>query len=193
MLEEAFPLIRSLLTQPRTTFEGRCFRARDASCLPPPVDGRRLPIWLGGVGPRRTPELAAACADGWNAAYVSPEQYRSLNDRIDRCCEARDRDPASLERSVNLVFMLSRRRPGRGARPTRPSRRSGASRRIASGAAPSSERLIRRSIGSPRYVAAGAQGVNIALRAPWDREALDIYLDRVIPELRKEFGSPLSV
>ena len=44
-----------------------------------------------------------------------------------------------------------------------------------------------------RYVAAGAQGVNIALRAPWDREALDIYLDRVIPELRKEFGSPLSV
>ena len=27
MLEEAFPLIRSLLTQPRTTFEGRWFRA----------------------------------------------------------------------------------------------------------------------------------------------------------------------
>ena len=38
------------------------------------------------------------------------------------------------------------------------------------------------------YAAAGAQGINIALRAPWDREALDAYLDRVVPALRRRTG-----
>jgi len=192
MLEEAFPLIRSLLTEPRTTFEGRFFRTVDASCLPPPVGGRRLPMWLGGVGPRRTPELAAAFADAWNAAYVSAEQLRALNDTIDRCCEARDRDPATLERSVNLVFMLSADAAAAARADAVIEAQWGEQApRIRAGAL----------IGTPdqaidqiaRYVAAGAQGVNIALRAPWDQEALDIYLDRVIPELRKEFGRPLSV
>lgn len=35
-LEEAFPLIRSLLTQERTTHAGESFRTVDASCLPRP-------------------------------------------------------------------------------------------------------------------------------------------------------------
>ena len=49
MLEEAFPLIRGLLTQERTTVDGRYFRARDASCLPPPR-GRSSPADLAGRG-----------------------------------------------------------------------------------------------------------------------------------------------
>ena len=35
------------------------------------------------------------------------------------------------------------------------------------------------------YVEAGADEVNIALRAPWDEEALDAYLETVMPAVRK--------
>ncbi|MEX2205025.1 MAG: hypothetical protein WEF50_02220, partial [Myxococcota bacterium] len=38
------------------------------------------------------------------------------------------------------------------------------------------------------YAAAGAQGINVALRAPWDREALDAYLDEVVPAVRRRTG-----
>jgi len=33
-------------------------------------------------------------------------------------------------------------------------------------------------------VDAGAQGVNVALRAPWDEDALDAYLTDVVPAVR---------
>jgi alkanesulfonate monooxygenase SsuD/methylene tetrahydromethanopterin reductase-like flavin-dependent oxidoreductase (luciferase family) len=35
------------------------------------------------------------------------------------------------------------------------------------------------------YVAAGAGEVNIALRAPFDPEALDAYIDEVMPRVRR--------
>jgi alkanesulfonate monooxygenase SsuD/methylene tetrahydromethanopterin reductase-like flavin-dependent oxidoreductase (luciferase family) len=38
------------------------------------------------------------------------------------------------------------------------------------------------------YVDAGAAGVNVALRAPWDTQALDAYTEKVVPELQSRFG-----
>ena len=35
-----------------------------------------------------------------------------------------------------------------------------------------------------RYIDEGAVAVNIALRAPWDAEALTAYVERVIPQIR---------
>jgi alkanesulfonate monooxygenase SsuD/methylene tetrahydromethanopterin reductase-like flavin-dependent oxidoreductase (luciferase family) len=39
------------------------------------------------------------------------------------------------------------------------------------------------------YVAAGAGGVNVALRAPWSAEALEGYVEETLPALRREFGT----
>jgi len=39
------------------------------------------------------------------------------------------------------------------------------------------------------YAKAGADEVNIALRAPWDEEALDAYLEQVMPAVRRELGA----
>jgi alkanesulfonate monooxygenase SsuD/methylene tetrahydromethanopterin reductase-like flavin-dependent oxidoreductase (luciferase family) len=192
MLEEAFPLIRSLLTQERTTVEGRYFRTQDASCLPAPVGGRRLPIWLGGVGPKRTPRLAARFADGWNAAYVGPEEYGRLNATIDRSCEAEGRDPASLERSVNLIFMVSADEKAAAQAERQLDVQWGEmASRIRKGALLGTPARVVEQVSA--YVAAGAQGVNVALRAPWDVEALDAYLEEVVPTLRKEFGATRTV
>src|SRR5579862_7383830 len=106
MLEEAVPLIRSLLSESRTTHTGRFFRTEDASCLPAPLQPR-LPIWVGGTGERRTLRIAAQHADGWNAAYVSAERYRHLVGVLDDHCRSIGRDPTAIRRTVNLIFALS--------------------------------------------------------------------------------------
>src|ERR1700722_2249737 len=106
MLEEAVPLIRSLLTEPRTTHAGRYFRTENASCLPAPLQSR-LPIWVGGTGERRTLRIAAQYADGWNAAYVSPDRYGRLTGVLDDHCQSFGRDPGTIRRTVNLIFALS--------------------------------------------------------------------------------------
>ena len=38
------------------------------------------------------------------------------------------------------------------------------------------------------YVRAGATDVNIALRAPWDADALDVYLKEVVPAVKAELA-----
>jgi F420-dependent oxidoreductase-like protein len=179
MLEEAVPLIRSLLTQPRTTHSGRYFRTENASCLPAPLQSR-LPIWVGGTGEHRTLRIAARYADGWNAAYVSPDRYRHLVAVLDGHCQSFGRDPATIRRTVNVIFGLSNdgtsardvvARQGWGARA--PAVSEGA----LSGPPDSAVEQIQ------RYVDAGAQGVNVALRAPWDDDVLDQYL-ALLPRLR---------
>jgi alkanesulfonate monooxygenase SsuD/methylene tetrahydromethanopterin reductase-like flavin-dependent oxidoreductase (luciferase family) len=185
MLDEAVPLIRSFLTEDRTTHDGRFFRAQDASCLPRPVQ-QRLPIWIGGTGERRTLRTAARHGDGWNAAYVAPEEYARLGGVLDEWCEKEGRDPAAIRRSVNLMFLLSS--DDRSAKRIEADLREqwgalasflmgGALAGTPDGAA---ERVA-------AYVEAGAQEVNVALRAPWDDEALTGYLE-LLPRLRTELG-----
>jgi len=105
-LDEALQIVRGLLIRDRTTFAGTHFRVDNASCLPAPVQ-RRLPIWVGGLGEKRTLRLAARHADGWNAAYVAPAEFARLSGVLDQWCEKESRDPAEIERTVNLSFHLS--------------------------------------------------------------------------------------
>jgi alkanesulfonate monooxygenase SsuD/methylene tetrahydromethanopterin reductase-like flavin-dependent oxidoreductase (luciferase family) len=179
MLEDALPAIRALLTEARTTHRGPYVRLDDASCLPPPVQPR-LPIWVGGTGQKRTLRLAAFHADGWNAAYVSPETYARLNRVADEWCAEAGRDPGTLRRSVNLIFAVSSGSAtvdgildAQGWGPLAPFVREGAL-----GGPP---QAAGDTIG--RYVEAGADDVNIALRAPWSDRDLDAYLE-LLPELR---------
>jgi F420-dependent oxidoreductase-like protein len=179
-LEEALPLIRSLLTQDRTTHSGEHFRTVDASCLPAPMQAR-LPIWIGGTGEKRTLRLAAQHADGWNAAYVGADRYRELNAVADRWCESEGRDPTTLRRSVNLIFALTSDGTdvvevvrGQGFGPAAPF--------LADGALGGPIDGVVERVGE--YVSAGADEVNIALRAPWDEAMLDAYLE-LLPAIRE--------
>ncbi len=204
MLDESVELIASLLRNgdpsvdggssassddgsiARTTYDGAYARAVDASCLPPPVDGR-LPIWVGGLGEKRTLRTTARFANGWNAAYVSAEQFAEKNAVLDEWCGRDGRDPATIERSVNLAFYLA-------------SDEAGAARADADLEAswgPQTERIRAGSLrGTPdgaadavlAYVDAGADLINIALRAPFDEHALRVYVDEVVPEIRRRAG-----
>ena len=39
------------------------------------------------------------------------------------------------------------------------------------------------------YVAAGAQRINVAVRVPWEQEALRIYMREVVPAMRRRFAN----
>ena len=103
MLNEAAELIRRLLTEPRTTYSGRHFQSDDATCLPAPVQ-EHLPIWIGGRGEKRTLEIVARHADGWNAAYTGPEEFARLGQVLDEWCESVGREPSSIARGANVSF-----------------------------------------------------------------------------------------
>jgi len=182
MLDEASTIIRGMLTQERTTFSGEHYSVEDASNLPLPVQDR-LPIWIGGTGEKKTLKLVAKHADGWNAAYTSVEAFARLNGVADQWCEKLDRDPATLDRSINLTFNLGTTEAEVDAQ--RQQLRSAwgpAARRIEGGALLCTPAEAVDRIGA--YQEAGAGMVNIALRAPWNEEALDAYLEDVIPALR---------
>ncbi len=185
MVEDALPLVRSMLSQERTSYQGEYFATEDAANIPQPL--RPIPIWVGGTGERRTPRMAAQYADGWNVPYVSPSRYRYLNERVDEACEAAGRDPATLERSVNLGFYLATDEDRLTQMETE--------LREATKDMPvdflegvllatpdqATDRLM-------QYVDAGAQGINIALRPPVDDEAVAAYLEHVVPAIRQEVG-----
>jgi F420-dependent oxidoreductase-like protein len=182
MLDEALRIARGLLTQERTTFAGKHFKVDNASCLPAPLQ-RRLPIWVGGLGEKKTLRLAARHADGWNAAYVSPAEFARLGKVLDGWCEKESRDPSEIARSVNLSFHL--------VVDEKSAQKVEAELRKQWG--PAAERMMSGAlIGTPDraaetlagYIAAGAQSINVALRAPWDQEALDAYLNDVVPKAR---------
>ena len=60
------------------------------------------PIWIGGVGRRRTRRMAAEHAAVWNAPGGRPEEVAELSAVLDGHCADIGRDPAEIRRSVQI-------------------------------------------------------------------------------------------
>jgi F420-dependent oxidoreductase-like protein len=170
-LEEALWIVRSLLRDPVTSFKGRYYELEGAVCAPKPRG--RLRIWVGGRGERRTPRLAARFADGFNVPYLSPEDYRGRLEALDRACEAQGRDPATIERSVNVGFYMS-------ADPRQAEQRKQALGHL--GRAGMLVGTVQETVDRiGEYERAGAQGLNIAFRPPIDWDAFETFIAEVLP------------
>jgi alkanesulfonate monooxygenase SsuD/methylene tetrahydromethanopterin reductase-like flavin-dependent oxidoreductase (luciferase family) len=182
MLDEATQIIRGLLTQERTTFTGKHFQVDNASCLPAPVQDR-LPIWIGGVGEKKTLRLVARMADGWNTAYVTPEEFARLSSVLDGWCGTEGRDPATIRRGVNLSFNLRANAAEVEAESDRLKAQwgPGYGRVVGGGLLSTPDQAVARIC---EYQRAGATDINVALRAPWDDDMFRVYLEEVVPAVR---------
>jgi F420-dependent oxidoreductase-like protein len=164
LLEEAIQCIRGLLRDETTTFHGEHFRLDDARCEPKPVQAE-LPIWIGGGGEKRTLRIAARWADGWNAAFVDPPTFAHKRQVLHEHCSDVGRDPSELRTSVNVGLAWSeeslRQQFGGLADYVRP------------GVLGGSDGEVVDRIGE--YVEAGVGQVNLALRAPFDVDALERF------------------
>ncbi len=107
-LVEAVPLMRRLLDGEQVTHEGRFYAFREALCAPRPVQAR-LPILVGGSGPRKTLPLVARHADLWNA-YGTPDEVAAADAILRAACEAAGRDTREIERTVNVNVVIRRDR-----------------------------------------------------------------------------------
>ena len=77
---------------------------------------RRVPLLIGGGGPRVTLPLAARYADHWNMTTSSVEVYRARSERLAGLCTAAGRDPAEIRRSVAVGCLVGRNAAELGAR-----------------------------------------------------------------------------
>ena len=176
MLDEAAGLIRSFYANDRTDHDGEYFRAEHASMLPGPVRGT-MPLWIGGVGERRTLRIVAEHATGWNAAYISPEEFGRLGAVLDQHCEALGRDPSEIERSINVMFDLGRDEAALRAQ------WGDMWERVSGGSLHGTpDQAVERIL---EYREHGADMLNIAVRAPLDDEIMERYLTETVPAVRQ--------
>jgi alkanesulfonate monooxygenase SsuD/methylene tetrahydromethanopterin reductase-like flavin-dependent oxidoreductase (luciferase family) len=76
-LRETIEILRLLFGGERVSYEGRFFRLRDAIARPTPVQAR-LPIHVGGAGPKLTLPIVREQADWWNCVSTGVERLAEL-------------------------------------------------------------------------------------------------------------------
>lgn len=102
MLEEGVQVLTSLLHGTRTSFRGQHFELREAVLRPPPVQAH-LPVWVGGIGERRTLRIAAQHADGWDAPLLPVDEWAHKRAVLVRHCDELGRDPASIRTCAHFA------------------------------------------------------------------------------------------
>ncbi|MEZ5175131.1 MAG: LLM class flavin-dependent oxidoreductase [Acidimicrobiia bacterium] len=113
--EEAFTIIRTLLTTGEIDFQGRYYTARDC-ILAPPARAEGIPLMIGSEGPR---VLRAALPhvrlwNGWHAWYGnSADGAARLMAKVDTACVEAGVPPESVGRTVAVLVGA----PGTGGRP----------------------------------------------------------------------------
>ena len=104
-LEEACQVVRSLLSEERTTFEGEHYRLGEAPAEPKPVQ-QPLPLLIGGGGEQRTLRIAARYADEWNV-WGTPDVLRQKIGVLEQRCAEIGRDATEIRRSAQGLLFLS--------------------------------------------------------------------------------------
>jgi alkanesulfonate monooxygenase len=69
----------------------------ESPALPKPA--RRIPVIVGGMGPKRTPALAARFADEFNVPFQQLHAAIAQYERVAQACTDAGRDPAEIVRS----------------------------------------------------------------------------------------------
>ncbi len=107
--EEAFTVVRTLLSDGAIDFRGEFYTVRDAELLPRPARPGGPPLMVGSIGPRMLaatlPHVAA-----WNAWYAdtrnTPDGVPRLRALVDEACAAVGRNPADVERTVAVQVRM---------------------------------------------------------------------------------------
>jgi F420-dependent oxidoreductase-like protein len=98
-LQEQLEILTGLWSAPpaeRFSFDGAHYRLSEGPALPKPTQQPYPPLIVGGLGPRRTPALAARFASEFNAPFQSAQATGEQFERVRAACDAVGRDPDGL-------------------------------------------------------------------------------------------------
>jgi len=177
-LEEGIQVIRLLFTRDVADFKGKYFQLNRARCNPKPIQ-KSPRIWVGGLGEKRTLRAAARYADGWNAPYISPQVFTHKCRILDDWCEKEKRDPATIPRTVNVGFYMGATEAAARQNAEHLQTEWGAQLETRQGFFTGTASQVIDQVAA--YQKAGAARLNIALRAPYDWDALHAYVEKVLP------------
>jgi len=179
-LEEQLAIITGLWATPQgQTFShsGRHYEVADSPALPKPAQAR-VPVIVGGAGPRRTPRLAATYATEFNRAFDSLERFQEQCTRVRAACETIGRDPGELVYSAALVLCCGRDHAELARRAAAIGREPDELRRH--GAAGTVDEVITT---LQRWRDGGAQRIYLQVLHLQDLEHLQLVAEQVAPHL----------
>ncbi|WP_328810948.1 LLM class F420-dependent oxidoreductase [Rhodococcus sp. NBC_00294] len=104
--EETLAIVTGLWGTPAGetfSYQGDHFTVTDSPALPKPVQSPP-PIIIGGMGKKRTPELAARHATEFNLPFADTDATATQFDRVRAACSDIGRDPSSMTFSNALVL-----------------------------------------------------------------------------------------
>ncbi|MFI6425600.1 LLM class F420-dependent oxidoreductase [Promicromonospora sp. NPDC050880] len=105
ILEEQLAVVTGLWGTPvgeKFSFSGEHYQITDSPALPKPVQAR-IPVLVGGGGPRRTPALAARYGDEYNQSFPEISGIGARIKVVEKALSDAGRDPGSIVQSVALV------------------------------------------------------------------------------------------
>ena len=111
MLEEQLAIITGLWTTrvgERFSFTGKHYTVTDSPALPKPAQQPRPPVIIGGGGQKRTPRIAAAYADEYNAAFDRVAGTQAAFERVRGAVSAAGRPAESMVYSTAQVVCCGR-------------------------------------------------------------------------------------
>jgi alkanesulfonate monooxygenase SsuD/methylene tetrahydromethanopterin reductase-like flavin-dependent oxidoreductase (luciferase family) len=177
-LKEALPVMRGMLDGTQPSSSGPHYHIKNAYNVPPPIQ-RRMPLLIGGSGPKVTLRLVAEYADMCNIGG-SPSNVAEKDAILIGHCEAVGRDETTIERSIDV-----------GVPTIRDSREQAFADRDAIFAAQESEPWKNQPTGTPedvfewlaRYVEIGYRHLVFYWPAPYDEETMVRMVKEVRPRL----------
>lgn len=110
MLDEQLAIVTGYWATPdgaTFSFEGDHYTLVDVPALPKIVQ-ERMPVIVGGGGPRKTPQLAARYATEFNIGFRSLESFAEVIANVRAICVEEDRDPATLDVSIAWPTVVGR-------------------------------------------------------------------------------------
>ncbi|MEW2520883.1 LLM class F420-dependent oxidoreductase [Actinacidiphila alni] len=109
-LEEQLAVITGLWQTPvgkTFDYDGTFYQLKDSPALPKPAQAK-IPVLIGGLGAKRTPELAARYADEFNIPFASVADSGQQIGRVSAAAEAAGRGADDLVYSNALVVCVGK-------------------------------------------------------------------------------------
>jgi F420-dependent oxidoreductase-like protein len=105
MLRETVEIVKSMWTQPETSYDGKFYKMSRAHCDPKPLQQPTPPVWIGGGGEQLTLRVVAEHADVSNFGS-SLEEFVKKREILKGHCAAVGRDEDTIRKTISSEVFI---------------------------------------------------------------------------------------